>query len=699
MLDAFRQRLAQLIAPQPVGLAEKAVPTLSGFDFVSTGGVAQVQYLTSAAADVSAVDRETAFASALYINAAVQYRARNVSEPPLGVMRRTEEGWEPEPTHPVSELLADPSLDYDTGETLWLTMASLDTYARCVWVKDMDRVGRLATLMPFMGDEARVKVAGERLYGVYEILVGGGRWVERQPEEVVDFRYLSPHSRHAAPSPTDVALSWLNVGEATRSHVRQTMANGMFPSAIISPHHEWHPSADEFAMFEGKLNQYHAGPANAGKPFVMLGGGTVSRAAFNLREMVPSETLARVEANVAAAFGVAPVILGYLVGLENSPWSQMAEARRQTIEDTIVPLWRMIEKALTRQLLRPLDPDPDLAVRFDTSGVVALQADRSKLIADAAAATFWTLDQRLVHSGQEPIGGEAGEWIEAMAPAPSAAVGPEEDKADRDTEYSIWRVMVGRRAATWLRTARKLLADDASAYARATSSAEFRAVWAEATKALDVGSLGSDTLRDALREIAALDAKNSDGLAELLMAATERSVAWVEAFEALAEETAKEAARDAVSRSAAAFDLVDESAVRFARRHAASAVGGITKTTRATLAAVIADAIERGDSLADLAKSITEATGFGPERAKLIAGTEVTAITNGAARQAMSDFQASDPEATVEKSWLSARDDRVRPAHVDLDDGSWQPVDEPFSNGLMEPGEPNCRCTALYRVR
>jgi len=23
-------------------------------------------------------------------------------------------------------------------------------------------------------------------------------------------------------------------------------------------------------------------------------------------------------------------------------------------------------------------------------------------------------------------------------------------------------------------------------------------------------------------------------------------------------------------------------------------------------------------------------------------------------------------------------------------------VDEPFSNGLMYPSEPNCRCTALY---
>jgi uncharacterized protein with gpF-like domain len=47
--------------------------------------------------------------------------------------------------------------------------------------------------------------------------------------------------------------------------------------------------------------------------------------------------------------------------------------------------------------------------------------------------------------------------------------------------------------------------------------------------------------------------------------------------------------------------------------------------------------------------------------------------------------------------WLSARDSRVRDEHVELD-GQEKDVDEAFSNGLQQPGEPNCRCTLTYRV-
>ena len=62
----------------------------------------------------------------------------------------------------------------------------------------------------------------------------------------------------------------------------------------------------------------------------------------------------------------------------------------------------------------------------------------------------------------------------------------------------------------------------------------------------------------------------------------------------------------------------------------------------------------------------------------------------------METYQASSGRI-VEKIWLSARDDRVRDEHVELD-GTQIPVDQAFANGLTEPGEPNCRCTLLYTI-
>lgn len=57
----------------------------------------------------------------------------------------------------------------------------------------------------------------------------------------------------------------------------------------------------------------------------------------------------------------------------------------------------------------------------------------------------------------------------------------------------------------------------------------------------------------------------------------------------------------------------------------------------------------------------------------------------------------------IQKEWLSTHDGRTRDSHARLD-GERRELDEPFSNGLMEPGDPkgapgevyNCRCTLVY---
>lgn len=83
------------------------------------------------------------------------------------------------------------------------------------------------------------------------------------------------------------------------------------------------------------------------------------------------------------------------------------------------------------------------------------------------------------------------------------------------------------------------------------------------------------------------------------------------------------------------------------------------------------------------------------ERAKMIATTETTAISNGAAVALM---RSTDIEWT--KTWLSQGDDRVREEHIDEEADSEEtpvPLNEPFRvTGLDAPGEPNCRCTVLF---
>src|SRR5690606_2332234 len=139
---------------------------------------------------------------------------------------------------------------------------------------------------------------------------------------------------------------------------------------------------------------------------------------FSLRDLMPGDVLDRVEATVAAAFRIPPVVLGFLVGLKNSPWSQMAEARRMTYEDTIEPMWRRDEKTLTRQWLRLVDPNPRRMIRFDTSKIRALQLDRAKM-AEIAEKTrdVGTVNERRALLGWEPLEDERGDVIVGNRPA------------------------------------------------------------------------------------------------------------------------------------------------------------------------------------------------------------------------------------------------------------------------------------------
>ncbi len=82
-------------------------------------------------------------------------------------------------------------------------------------------------------------------------------------------------------------------------------------------------------------------------------------------------------------------------------------------------------------------------------------------------------------------------------------------------------------------------------------------------------------------------------------------------------------------------------------------------------------------------------------RAQTIARTE-TASAYGAGRMA-----GLKQARFTHKSWLTAHDDRVRHTHNDAEMQGVIPLDEPFNNGLMFPGDPdvdepseviNCRC-------
>lgn len=698
MIKAFTNRLGQLfnspslngIDPSGESKAGTQIETKSAVPIDFAGPTGSWVYFNGHNGSAEQFSRDTAFAAAAYIYAAMRFRAQNIAEPPLVVVRDTRDGPEPEPDHEVSQLLANPSADYDAGETVELTQYYLDLHGQALWAKDLNLAGSMARLTPFGGHEFTVRSTADRIFGRFHLRTKRGETI-REAEQVVFFRYLNPGARLTSVSPTDVALSWMNVGGHVQATVKNLLSNAIFPSIVIQADKEWSPSEEDFNRWKAHLEAYHSGPANAGKPLALLGGGTATRVAFSLKDLLPDEILDRIEANVALAFGVPPVVLGMLVGLRNSPWSQMSEAKTGAYEETIEPLWRRHEKAITRQLLRPVDPDPDLRVAFDTSMVRALQDDESRKVEDALKARWWTVDERRLWTGQEPIGGDRGAFIEAIDGLPDlSATNPADDakrarprievkQSERDAAWSRFDLMAKAQESSWETGVYRQLKRDRDALLELID---------------ELKATGPDELKAPPPEA------DPEHIAAVIAALAERlglEEDWLEVAEPLVESTGRTALRDLTTQLGVSFDLVDRHLLDYVRREAAYLVRQIPATTRDRIAAELRAALAEGETIPQIRDRIRDTWAFSRERATLIARTEVTRVTNGSQRESLAAF-AVEEEVGVEKSWLSSRDALVRPEHQALDDESWIPIDTAFANGLQGPGEPNCRCTTLYRI-
>jgi SPP1 gp7 family putative phage head morphogenesis protein len=174
----------------------------------------------------------------------------------------------------------------------------------------------------------------------------------------------------------------------------------------------------------------------------------------------------------------------------------------------------------------------------------------------------------------------------------------------------------------------------------------------------------------------------------------------------LIDDFGKEIAQDlGVSKSGAPsdtkwrFDPMSAAARSWMSKHGAEAIKTIIETNLDDVRKVILAGESEGLTMTEIGKSIKQ---FYSDRssykAMRVARTEVSAAAGFGQREA-----AKQSGVVEEKMWISSRDDRVRDSHNKID-GETMPLDEPYSNGLMYPGDPSgdpsesiqCRCVEKF---
>lgn len=764
----------------------------SGVAFVGpdTGNIIRIALGGYPYPDAERLTRDMAFVTSAYCYVAMRWRSTRAAEPPLMVVQETDQGEEWQPDHPLASLLDLPRPDVDMGELIGITQQYRDGTGGALWWAQKNVLGEQAMITPFSANEFRVKAVPPRIYGSYEVKVQGGDWKPIPDGDVViHFRDPGPSGWHKHTSLVDVALAQLDLGHQVNRIARRFLDRAMFPGGVLSPDADWHPDTDEWNLWKEAVEAWYGGPANAGAPLALPGGTKFSRSAAVFSELLPEPILDRIEAVVGSVFGVPPIVLGWLSGMKNSPWSQMAAARRMAYEETIEPLWRDYERRIGRALLTKEEHAAKFYVRFDTLKVRAVQEDneRRSRVAKLNADT-WRVNERRLFTGQEPLDetDERGDLIVGLIPkdskyakasgaaadtAPGAAAGGDAGKAAGSTTLQTLifpkaKKWTAAAAAAWAKahgfkaevdetsTSFRLRQRDpgafqtgslrticltgakepgpdcrvagvvgklkgAKAIERDASKQALRdvtwlvfdvetkaaqAVW-EITIAGylrrlgdQVGAMASRTLRAHKSEAKQVDPESAAELRRQVLAALKAARPQLSALvRPLVLSTGGEAVEQAALRLGLTFAALEPGLAKYADEEADFLADAMGEATGRAVADTVQRGLMAGDDVGKLAKRLREDASFDRPRAKLVARTETTRAWNGAQRRSLSTF-SEDSGRAVTKSWLSARDDRVREEHADLDDGTYIPIDDAFDNGLTEPGEPNCRCTLIYDV-
>ncbi len=121
---------------------------------------------------------------------------------------------------------------------------------------------------------------------------------------------------------------------------------------------------------------------------------------------------------------------------------------------------------------------------------------------------------------------------------------------------------------------------------------------------------------------------------------------------------------------------------------------------RNAIQSAITQSIIKGEGINDAGKRVKRALEQNANNAFRIVRTETTRIMNQGELDSMA--HAKDVGLPIKKQWVSTLGPTTRSSHAALD-GEIKDIDEPFSNGLMYPGDPsrppeeiiNCSCTMI----
>lgn len=670
-----------------------------------------------------------AYSKSLYVYACVSKIAEKCSSVEFNLFKiidlqgNTDEILE----HPILDLLYRPNPFYTKEEFIMTDVINRKLTGDSFILKIRNKNGEVAELWNLRPDLITIVSSPENYIDYYEMTLPNGKKERIAKEDIIHIKYPSPLLTLDGHSPLSVVKSRVETEEYATRFQKNFFLNNARPDAIIEVENSL--SKEQMEQLLMSWEQRHRGADKGSKVGILTGGAKYQQISLSQREMDFIESLKFTRDDILVAFKVPKPIVAITDDVNRA---NAETAMEIFINETIIPELNLLTNKLNEELVIP-DFGEEYYLEFED---ITPRNDELKLNELSTGIDRWiTINEVREEYGLPPVqGGDNLYRALSVMPVASTKVKTEEQsknyrklhgkkglriklKIMKEVEDEVKRIRqktkdILTNNSTKQYHSHSLLKDinkrkmyqmwfNKSIDKKKEKIKQLVKNWADKEEKSIISKLEKNKPKDKKEIRKLLDAKDARKRLEEFLTPV---------FFALFEEAGNEimniirpdkpfrtegkANKGKLKTKTGIKDLLVKRIAFVAKE--------VVSTTIERLVDNVWEGIKEGESIPQLSDRVKDVFDqFDDFRAETISRTEACCVENYAHLEA---YEQSD--VVEEKEWIATLDDRVRDSHLMLD-GETRPIDEPFSNGLMFPGDPsgdpdeiiNCRCAIAPIVK
>ena len=638
------------------------------------------------------------------IYAAISAISQSVSALPLEMFPADDaEREEPITDSIVLKLLENPSPDMDLPMLLEGTIDFMKLYGDAFWILDgMARREPGGPKFPTridLWDPQRVRAVTEKGRLVAWEFQDHEDTFRVAAESVIQFKHFNPYDPIRGLAPLAAAMTVASGGYKALQYQESFFENNAIPSGILAPKGEGQIiQAEAMLRLRDEWEARHMGTGKHGRVGALNAQVEFIEMGQNSKDMGFEGWLDAASEFILMVFKVPPSV----AGLQKDANYNAAVQQAKQFWFNHLPLVHYFERRVLHRLCKQYGIAE--VPYFKTESIKAMTEDQESVSNIARnyanmAVPFEQINDRLELGFDTNYPAAKTPWIPfsmvdgnkqaEVDPAAAKPDGQQNQPGDESTVAddptqgkSVEKSVEFMRSLSW-RTLISKVRDEEEAYARAVRQHMFH--------------LRNEVMK-ALRTSKAMKAGPTFNV-ESVMFDEEKAAKDIERkVEAIHKSAIKKGA-ETVARELhlnVDFDFLSPEVSRFLNEKMFEIADVVDGPLADSLRLQLNEGIAAGESIDKIADRVAEVFNVQRSRAMRIARTEVAESFNGGRFATMK-------EAGVEKiEWLSARDNRVRDSHQDVD-GEVITLGAKFSNGLLYPLDPsgppeeivNCRCVSV----